>query len=350
MLTFATAGCSLLKSDKDEGGENAFSVPADILFVVDNSGSTAQYSAAILEHFPAFMDTLQNGNPSVEFNIAFTTTTVDTLGGFTIGADPGEAGLFAGDVPVVGHQDGDSPAHQSMQNLGCWASCWNGYEMPTDATYTGVAGDCPFPADGVATTQYVDCLCNDVNYPEGENWDSGELCGSGNEMPVEAALLAMCRMVDVPPEVCSHEGSAFQDEWIGSNDGWLRNNTPKHIVLVTDEGDSSEISVGGLYGNAEDEPEVYLEAFAEFGRDITFSAIGPTLDCDGAGNCETTCSNALYPPSRTGSMRLKNLAEASGGLYLGITQLGESGDGGDSCPTANFGDHLEALANLFAGN
>ena len=90
---------------------------------------------------------------------------------------------------------------------------------------------------------------------------------------------------------------------------------------------------------------MYLEAFAEFDRTIKFAAIGPTLECE-ENLCTTTCSNVLYPPSRTGSMRLKNLADATGGFYNGITQEGENGDGGASCPTADFADNLSDLGRL----
>jgi hypothetical protein len=335
-------GCSIFTPDESDG---AFSVAADVLFVVDNSSSTSPYSGAMIENMPAFVTAMANASRPVDFNLAFTTTSMAFSNGFTGDADPAEAGRIV-DLPITAEDDNN--AHLLAQQLGCWASCWNGYDMPSDTTYTGTTGDCPFPEDGVATTQYVDCLCNDVAYPEGENWDSTELCGSGNEMPVEAALMAMCRTVDDPPPICSHVGSPFQDSWIGTNSGWLRPDTPTHIIFVTDEGDSSEISVGGLYGNSEDEADVYVEAFNEFGLNITFSAIGPTLDCSEDGLCTTVCSNVGFPPSRTSSMRLKNLADATGGLYRGITEAGESGDGADTCPTSNFQPHLRALAERFA--
>ena len=347
LTALVTAGCDSSSGKDNDEGADAFSVPADILFVVDNSSSTHPYSTALLQGWSNFIDILENDNPSVAFHLAFTTTTVETSGGFTFEDDPGEAGLFTGDVSVVRNGERGN-AHQLMQNLGCWSTCWSGYDMPSDVAYVGSTDDCPFPAGGEATTQYVDCLCNDVDYPAGENWDALELCGSGSEMPVEAALMAMCRTVEDPPDVCYHVDSVFRDEWIGTNSGWLRAQTPKHIVLVTDEGDASQQNVGGLYENEDDEPDVYVDAFAEFGRRITFSAIGPTLTCEEAG-CTTTCSNVMYPPSRKGANRLKNLADATGGLYLGITQEGESGDGGEACPTADLSNHLTQLARLFAG-
>ena len=347
----------------------SFSNKVDVLFVMDNSSSTSPYSAAILQNFEVFLEDLESAgaagltDPSLtdavsdyltytsqrgritDFRMAVTTTNMEFSGGFTTDADPGEAGLIAGDDPIVNRDDPDI-AHSFKQNLGCWASCWVGYDMPTDNTYTGVEGDCPFPESGEATTQYVDCLCNDVNYPEGEDWDAEEICGSGNEMPVEAALMAMCRAVDDPPDICYHTDSPFRDSWIGTNSEWLRDDSTVIVVIITDEGDSSELQVGGLYGNSEDEPDVYLNAFAEFDHNVKFAAIGPTLDCSEQSDCTTVCSNVMNPPSRTGSMRLKNLAEATGGFYNGITVEGETGNGSDSCPTSDFAENLADLGSM----
>ena len=45
-------------------------------------------------------------------------------------------------------------------------------------------------------------------------------------------------------------------------------------------------------------------------------------------------------------MRLKNLADATGGFYNGITAEGEMGDGGNACPTADFAENLSDLGRL----
>jgi hypothetical protein len=368
-LLLPLASCNHYEMFLVSGHEQvSFSNKVDVLFVTDNSSSTAPYSAAILQNFEVFLEDLAEAgaggikDPTLtdavgdyltytsqrgritDFRMAVTTTDNTFSGGFTGEADPGEAGLIVGDNPIVNRDDEDI-AHRFKQNLGCWASCWNGFEMPTDNTYTGVEGDCPFPESGEATTQYVDCLCNDVNYPDGENWDSEEICGSGNEMPVEATLMAMCRAVDDPPDICNHVDSPFRDSWKGTNSEWLRDDSTVIVVFITDEGDSSEITVGGLYGNSEVEADVYLQAFAEFGRTIKFAAIGPTLDCNNDGLCTTVCSNSFNNPSRTGSMRLKNLAEATGGFYNGITEAGEAGDG-ETCPTADFAENLADLGSM----
>ena len=368
-LLLPLSGCNQYEMFLVSGQEQvSFSNKVDVLFVVDNSSSTAPYATAILSNFDVFLDDIATvGAASIEnptltdavgdyltytsqrgritdFRMAITTTTVSISDGFNPGAaDPGEAGLIVGDDPIVNRDDLDI-AHRFKQNLACGASCWQGYDMPSDNAYTGVAGDCPFPEGGETTTQYLDCLCNDVAYPDGENWDSIELCGEGNEMPVEAALLAMCRAVDEPPDICYHTDSVFKPAWIGSNSDWLRDDSTVVIVVVTDEGDASQVNVGGLYENGADEPDVYLEAFAEFDRDIKFAAIGPTLTCEEAG-CTTTCTSVMNPPSRKGANRLKNLADATGGFYNGITQEGETGDGG-TCPVADFADNLSDLGRL----
>ena len=45
-------------------------------------------------------------------------------------------------------------------------------------------------------------------------------------------------------------------------------------------------------------------------------------------------------------MRLKNLADATGGFYNGITVEGETGYGTEACPTADFAENLADLGAL----
>jgi hypothetical protein len=45
-------------------------------------------------------------------------------------------------------------------------------------------------------------------------------------------------------------------------------------------------------------------------------------------------------------MRLKNLADSTGGFYNGITVAGENGGGELSCPTADFAENLADLGSM----
>ena len=44
---------------------------------------------------------------------------------------------------------------------------------------------------------------------------------SGDEEPLEAIYMAMCRAVDNPPEACFDEINQFTQVHVGSNSSWL---------------------------------------------------------------------------------------------------------------------------------
>jgi hypothetical protein len=282
---------------------------------------------------------------NIDYRLAITTTTNTFTEGWTLQPDPGEAGLFVGTRPVVYKGDADA-AHRFKQNLGCWASCWHGYDMESNAAYMGTAGDCPFPdsngdgtvdKDDVATTQYLDCLCVDAGLPDGKTWDADELCGSGLEMHLESSLMSLCRSVEDPPDICTHSRSSFEDSWIQTNRDWLREDSTIVVVYVTDEGDTSEQTVGGLLANGEDDVSVYLEAFDQFDRTIKFAAIGPDLQCESENICTFECNTG--GATTQGVRRLMNMATATGGFYNGITE-------GTDCEVADFSKHLNDLSML----
>ncbi len=347
----------------------SFSSEVDVLFVIDNSDSMSDESTSLLRNFEKFIDTVAGDGGAgtvteslsdavgtyisftadrgriTDYRLAITTTTNTFTDGWTLQPDPGETGLLVGTEPVVEKGDADA-SHRFKQNLGCWASCWHGYEMESNASYLGTAGDCPFPdsnGDGkvdnndVATTQYLDCLCVDVAHPEGENWDADELCGSGLEMHLESTLMSLCRSVENPPEVCTHNRSSFEDSWIQTNNEWLRDDSTIVVVYVTDEGDTSETTVDGLLSNGEDDVGVYLDAFDQFDRDIKFAAIGPDLQCENENNCTFECNTG--GATTQGVRRLMNIAKETGGFYNGITE-------GDDCEISDFAKHLNDLGKM----
>jgi hypothetical protein len=107
------------------------------------------------------------------------------------------------------------------------------------------------------------------------------------------------------------------------------------VVIVTDEGDQSESAVDGLISGSSDDPQPYLDAFAEFGFPIVVSVIGPDLQCVD-DRCDFECNNG--GATATGVKRLMNMAEATGGFYNPITT--------DECGVSNFGRHFNDLSRL----
>ena len=122
-LLLPLSGCNRYEMFLVSGHEQiSFSNQVDVLFVTDNSGSIAQYSAAILQNFELFLADMAEsgigttGQPTLtdavnnyltysdrgritDFQMAVTTTTVDIRDRFSDGADPGESGLIVGMSP-----------------------------------------------------------------------------------------------------------------------------------------------------------------------------------------------------------------------------------------------------------
>ena len=340
VVLFFGAGCGILEEDKSVGEEEWVHGPVDLLFVMDGSSSMSDEAGTLLREAAGFFETLG------DVQVAITTPSMVATDGWFNDAEGGETGLFIGTNPVVTGK-GAAASHHFSETVACWGSCWDSYEMESNVSYAGTIGDCPFPdsngdggvdAQDRVTTQYLDCMCAGAEYPEGEDWDAVELCRSGNELHLESTLMALCRSAEEPPEICYHVGSPFEGSWIGSNQGWLRPDSTIMVVVVSDEGDQSETAVGGLQSGGDDDPQVYVDAFAEFGRPIVFSAIGPDLICESANDCYFQCNSG--GASATGVRRLKKLAQKTGGVYRPISS--------EDCGIADPKGHYEALAELIS--
>ena len=389
MVPIGLSACNQYEMFLVTGDEQvSFSGKVDVLFVIDNSSSVTEEASALLKNFDTFIDNLagdsaygqqtesltdavndyitftSNRAEAIDYNLAVVTPDLLNTSWNTGVDDPGEAGLFVGENPVVSRAD-DDEQHRFLQHVGCWSACWQSVE--TQATYTGTAGDCEYPdtESGNVSSQYLDCLCGDVTYPQdGGDWNDSDICHSASgESPIEASLLAMCRAVEDPPEICWHDRSALSvDEgtsprtadWYMTNDGWLREGSKVVVIVVTDAADSSNTgnpssaTPGGLFenGNSAD-PTPYLRAFDQFDKDITFAFIGPDFACNAAGEqCEEACIEPAESPNEPGVVRMINLAKATGGFYRSITE----GDGLEiedpECDVADFSEHLEKLGEL----
>ena len=377
----------------------AFTGKVDVLFVVDNSSSVRDEASALMKNFDNFIETLagddaygqntenltdsvndyitftSNRAAAIDYRLAVVTPTLEMTNWTPATADPGQAGLFVGNDPVVSRGD-EGEKHRFLQHVGCWSTCW-GNDLPTDATYTGTGGNCPFPDnnEGEATSQYLNCLCVDVVYPDASaNYESNELCNPGGiERPIEASLLAMCRASENPPEVCWHDGSALeapatedtpadQTDWDMTNPGWLRDDAKLVVIVISDEGDNSNLNLtpAGLFDGSEDEDITpYIRAFEDFDRDVTFAAIGPDFRCDDDGiSCMDYCNSG--DANSPGAKRMMNLAKVTGGFYRPISEGDFQGrydpetatpsekdlQGREECDVADFSVHLEELGKL----
>ena len=345
-LLLLSAGCNRYALFNQAGYEqSSFSDDADILFVIDNSASMAEETAALGGNFDAFIQTLtssEGANPATEslsdavdnfvvytqqrgkfldYNLALTSTS----GGFDGGSpDVGEAGRFFAE-PVS--KDDEDVGNSFRRQLLCEAAYWQGAAIEPGETMDTCEAP-PLDAEGrpTITQGYLDCFCGPGAWED-------NLQGSGREEPLEAALLALCRASPEPPELCYDNRSVFPDTEEFANEGWLRDGSTVLVVIVSDEGDDSRRLTTG-----DDVAQAYIDAFAAFERTIKVVAIAPGLDeTTGAVICPST-SIPTYSLER-----LMSVTESSGGFYRSVAQ-GE----GESCRVSPFDEYLRDLGALLA--
>ncbi|MCP4808307.1 MAG: hypothetical protein GY913_33555 [Proteobacteria bacterium] len=203
-----------------------------------------------------------------------------------------------------------SEPDELRNQLLCEATCWDPNAIPSDPNY-----ECGAGFDQVSL-QLLDCECGF------EAWEGN--CGSGNEEPLEAALLALCRASDDPPDAC------FLSVLSSSDVGTVQLADELIVLVVTDEGDSSRRLTSG-----DDDAGPYLEAIGEAHSDVTFAVMGPNYDAD-AGSLECNSGGA----TTWGTARLQQAAEMTGGLYAPI-----SVDEGD-CTHGDFEAFIEAVSAI----
>jgi len=333
----ALAGCNQYEMFLLAGHEQAsFSNDADIIFVIDNSSSMTDEAEDLALNFDVFIDTLTStdggalpeGSVSnavdayilytrergrfLDYNLGITTTSVEDPGT----EPPGLYGELVGDVQVVDNSFEDVSGEFSA-NLLCEATCWQAATVPSDPNY-----ECGDEPDQI-TLQYLDCVCGL------EAWEGN--CGSGDEEPLEAAFLSLCRSVENPPDEC-YDNTPFTAGDVMTNPTILRDEATTIFVVVTDEGDGSR-----RLGQGDYDASPYLELLDLFDRTYRFAVIGPNYDAD-AGTL--TCNSG--GATTWGTERLQQVAAETGGFYNTIAQEGAGGD----CENTDFATHLEELGAL----
>jgi hypothetical protein len=346
-LMLLAAGCNQYEYFNIAGYVQAdYSNDADVIFIIDNSQSMVDESASLALNFNAFIETLtseegaaqtteglsdavdntidasQERGRYIDYQLGITTTTAKITGGQSTGLEPGEGGWLLGDPTIISKWDPDVE-DAFRRNLLCEATYWDEDEVPSDLSY--VCGD---PPEQI-TQEYLDCECG-----LGE-WEGH--AGSGDEEPLEAALLALCRSVESPPEICFEGDSehSFTSADIHSNNTadrkLLRDDATAVIVIVGDEGDDSWRLPSG-----EEDPETYSDAFAAFERPIRIVTIGPGYnDDDGSFPCNSGGAQTWMVE------RLQALAEETGGFFAPL----EEQINGD-CEQADFSEYLAQLGQL----
>lgn len=349
-------GCNQYEMFRVAGFEQAsFNNDADILFVIDNSDSMQPVASALGLNFNAFVNKLASEEGSnvsretltdavrnylretggetlyIDYQLAITTSSIEYYAGQTSDIDPGEAGTLAGDPAVIARDD-DDVALAYQRNLLCTATCWDQNDVPA-ATEAYECTENPQPGDEGITREYLDCLC-------GVGGWTGN-CGSGNEMGLESAYIALCRAVEDPPDDCyeyedpNGEGvkpSVFNPGDELSNEGLLRADAQTLLVVVTDEGDGSYRQATG-----DTDPELYVDLFSAFPNRVRMAVVGPGYE-DGSMPCN---SGNAQPWAVE---RYQNVVAELGGAYFEIEAMNDQGD----CAYTDFATNLEKIGELLS--
>ncbi len=345
------AGCNSYELFRVTGFEQAtFNNNADILFVIDSSGSMKEESSALALNFETFLGQLTSAEGSdvpratlsdavtnyvrestengsiIDYQLAITTTSANYSSGETAGVDEGEAGTLTGAFPVVKRGD-DDVATEFRKNLICDTVYWKDSDLKSDPSYAPADdGSCPLPEGEEIPREYLNCLC-----PDG--WVESE--GAGNEEGLESALDTLCRASDDPPAEC------FDDDGDGSTDpgypilptdagsiaDFIRPEASTLVVIVTDEGDGSR-----RVANSDGDPTPYLDIFSQFPNRVRFAVIGPSYQ-DQDGTC-------LGGAQTWGVERYQIAAGATNGTYINLT------DQSDGCAATDWGENLTKLGEL----
>ncbi len=334
------AGCNHYEWFQVVGANQAdFSNDADILFVIDNSGSMLDKSAALALNFDvfirqlsdptqgghgteglpdavdAYIDYVQNRAFVVDYQLAITTTDVAA-----------RYGDLYGDPRIIPNSyDGDIPSAFN-RNLLCEATTIQSRtDLVSDPSYT--CADPPPPPGDAVSQEYMDCLCG------GSDWLNP--AGSGTEEPLEAVFMAMCRAVEDPPAACYEfnggETLFAVNDAVMTNAGLMRPDSTLIPIIISDEGDDSRRKEE----NGDGEPDEYADLFAEFDHRMTFAVIGPEPSPNA---CNTT-----EVPEWTVD-RLEWVVNQTDGRFFQITKPESEG-----CGVADFATAMDQLGDLLNG-
>lgn len=324
--------------------QESFTNKADVLFVIDNSGTMVEEAEGLATNFASFIETFADENPptskptladevgrfleyiddrtaNVNYHLGITTTEVYA-----------DVGRLTGRNPVLTKTDENVPK-KFVENLVCDAAC-------------------------VPTTPSVQ-----VNCPGDSSWGA-DSCATGakgsTEEPIEAVFMAMCRAVDNPPPECfqnwwwDEEREAFKstppsgdtggadtdvtpdvyfsEGEVGTNGEWLREGSVVIPVIVSDEGDQSR-RISGRTGDVFPYPEL----FRAFNHRMTWAVIGP----DPTEACGSQAAG-------WGVQRYQSLVNNSNGVYVNITNADDRTSDG-LCKTADFEVALTEIGRLLRG-
>jgi hypothetical protein len=349
--------------------QESFNNQAEVLFVVDNSPSMYDDAASLALNFGSFIDGLVDPNAGqgirtqtlsdavtnyrnyvldtgryLDYQLGLTTTSADPGSSLdkTGNPLPGYNGVLGGDPAIIDLNTPDI-AGSFKETLLCqltdWpAPCGGGVDencINHDPNYS-----CGDTAEEV-TWEYLACVC-------GDDWAPPE-AGSGMEEGLRSAFLALCRATDLStadPVLQATCATQMLGTDTTSNAGFLRDDSSVVVVIVSDEGDSSDgLIVTTDEGNVDvfsagsEDIVPYMNLISLFNRRISFAVVGPYYK-DGQDYCNSSRITTF------GAQRYINITEETGGFYAFLTAPDGEYTSEDDCIRPPFSEHLTRVGDL----
>ncbi|MCP4869338.1 MAG: hypothetical protein GY898_11535 [Proteobacteria bacterium] len=346
----------LLIHDRFE--QAAFNSDVDILWVVDNSNSMARIQEEVQANFGAFIDTfanvgtddgteldyntitdatvawaefLRNQERFLNYNMGVTTTNVDDGGN-------GNQGNIRS-LASLGGPSCESPhvlSPQSEDVLGDFV----------DLVDVGVAGS--GSEKGLMASAFSLCKGKPASW-----WDSLE-----DNFDVDDPVRRLCGLIPAADRTC--------------NDGFFREGAASVVIIVSDEGDETEIQAGlppqdelercvldhgedPFFGECDCKLSWWLEFFNGIGQPVIFATIAPTYQAfsDDVALCDGATANYPGPCNAFGSSICsvdfyQEAACLTGGLFTPIEEKDDPENPQSTCNTADFDQALRSIGALIS--
>jgi len=289
-LLLLLAGCNHYDLFRVAGyQQESFTNNADIVFVIDNSGSMSEENTALIDNLDVFIQQLAGTGGSSS-------------------------------------SDGLSAAVDNYIEVASRSARFINFHIGVTSTdvenhYGALFG--PTPVMRFGDPNVVDAFTSAVD-------DAAVLGGSGNEEGLEAVFMALCRAVPDPPRPCFDPIDQFTDADVLSNDGLIREHSAVIPVIITDEGDVSRRRADAGTG-ADGTPDEYDALFQLFGKRMGWAVIGPE-----PGVCET---GGITVPQWTVD-RYRYFVDQTDGIWVPIST------GEPDCGVTDFASALQEIGDL----
>ncbi|HET7753863.1 MAG TPA: hypothetical protein VFK85_08115 [Anaeromyxobacteraceae bacterium] len=361
---------------------------ADILFVIDDSGSMRTQQESLARNFGAFIDALaleqkgraQRGLEALDFHVAITTSSVfenQPAQNAPVCSDVGGGNLQCRiQFPAVG--DAYSYAC-TTPGAACGDLIQTYYAVSQSCAASGVVLGAPFPQGNFVATGGNPRVLHFTKDLDWASWGTAApdtrlstlveqfkqnvqvgTCGSGQETHLEASRLAMKRALNLDGLVQAgiarsefpHDDSKLVVVWVGDEDDCSSPATPGVPVLLSGAPGADSCVADQQSATPRETPvREYADFFSGLNRPFAAAFITSsicTVGPDGKKTCQPgkcTCSAPAGAPApaadcsgKSAGTRLKEMSTLLGERGFGVVE--------DSVCEYSFADTLQKIAEL----